>query len=102
MSYVKYVVKHALAAVRKMNRIVLAVVVSGLAVAALSYPATAAVGLIAKLTADAYVSMPAELTITPPPQTTYVYAADGKTLITTFYEEDRKHAALSGISPFIQ
>ena len=56
-------------------------------VAAVAYPLAAAGGLGAKAGADAIQSMPAELTIPPLAQTTYVYASDGKTLLTEFYDE---------------
>src|SRR5919107_4918246 len=46
--------------------------------------------------------MPAQLTVSPSAQASYVYAADGKTLITMFYEEYRKPTALRDMSPYIQ
>src|SRR5919107_1568234 len=45
--------------------------------------------------------MPAQLTVSPSAQASYVYAADGKTLITMFYEEHRKPIALADMSPNI-
>src|SRR4051794_22138484 len=45
--------------------------------------------------------MPAELTVSPSAQASYVYAADGRTLITMFYEEYRKPTALKEMSPYI-
>ena len=38
----------------------------------------------------------------PSAQTTYVYANDGKTLLTTFYEEHRRPTKLADMSPFIK
>jgi membrane peptidoglycan carboxypeptidase len=102
MSYVEGVVKHALSQAERRKRFIRLILISSLAIAAIAYPATAAIGLVAKLGADVYDRMPDELTIKPSPQTTYVYASDGKTLITTFYEEDRKYTPLSSISPLVQ
>src|SRR5215470_17779179 len=58
--------------------------------------------MLAKIGADAYGDMPATLMADHPPETTYVYASDGKTLVTTFYEEDRKYTPLTSISPLVQ
>jgi membrane peptidoglycan carboxypeptidase len=102
MSYLEEVVKHALTPAANRRRFIRLVLITSLIIAAVSYPATAALGLIVKLGADVYSGMPTDLTITAPPQTTYVYAADGTTLLTTFYEEERKYTPLAGISPLVQ
>jgi membrane peptidoglycan carboxypeptidase len=83
-------------------RIVRIGVVAGLATAAVAYPIAAAVGFGAKVGASDYTGMPSDLTVTRPPETSYLYAADGTTLITSFYEENRQYVALSGMSPLIQ
>jgi membrane peptidoglycan carboxypeptidase len=44
--------------------------------------------------------MPEELEVAPSAQTTYVYASDGKALITSFYE-DRRPTKLAEMSPYI-
>ncbi|MBM2623039.1 penicillin-binding protein [Actinoplanes sp. LDG1-06] len=46
--------------------------------------------------------LPAQLLDPPAAQLTRVYANDGKTLITTFYDEDRHDVALSQIAPVMQ
>lgn len=43
--------------------------------------------------------LPAQLLSQPSQQVTRIYANDGKTLITTFYDEDRHDVPLSGIAP---
>jgi membrane peptidoglycan carboxypeptidase len=96
------VVKHALTQAERKKRFIRLILISSLVIAAIAYPATAAIGLLAKIGADVYDRMPDELTITPSPETTYVYGADGKTPITTFYEEDRKYTPLTSISPLVQ
>src|SRR3954452_3988646 len=45
--------------------------------------------------------MPEELTEVPTAQTSYVYARDGKTLLTSFYEEYRKPVKIEEMSPYI-
>src|SRR2546430_11031606 len=77
-------------------------VVGGLAVAALTFPVAALAGLTLKSGTDAFDSLPRQLLIVPSPQTSYVYAADGKTLLTSFYEEDRKYVPIRAMSPLIQ
>jgi membrane peptidoglycan carboxypeptidase len=74
----------------------------GLAVAALVFPVAAVAGLTLKSGADSFDSLPRQLLIVPSPQTSYVYAADGKTLLTSFYEEDRRYVPISAMSPLIQ
>src|SRR5256885_4732764 len=76
--------------------------VGGLAVAALTFPVAALAGLTLKSGTDAFDSLPKQLLIVPSPQTSYVYAADGKTLLTSFYEEDRKYIPIGQMSPLVQ
>jgi len=53
--------------------------------------------------ADAHnVALPAQLVTPPDAQGSRIYAADGKTLITTFYDEDRHDVALATIAPVMQ
>jgi membrane peptidoglycan carboxypeptidase len=72
---------------------------AGVAVAAAAFPAVAVAGLGAKYGADQFEELPGELKLRPLAQRTEVYAADGKTLITTFYDENRKYVKLSEIAP---
>src|SRR5256885_4699475 len=76
--------------------------IGGIAVAALTFPVAALAGLALKSGADAFDSLPKQLLIVRSPQTSYVYAADGKTLLTSFYEEDRKYIPIGQMSPLIQ
>ncbi|GIE81550.1 penicillin-binding protein [Actinoplanes philippinensis] len=75
--------------------------IAGLVITGLSYPFAALAGMGVKAGAEALESMPEQLTELPPAQTTYVYAGDGKTLLTMFYEEHRKHVALKDMSPYV-
>ena len=47
-------------------------------------------------------ALPSDLVIPPLAQTTYVYASDGKTLLTEFYQEDRTYTPITKMSPYIQ
>src|SRR5262249_8585500 len=77
-------------------------VVVGVATAVVAYPIAAGIGYGAMVGSTDYSGMPSDLTITPPPQTSYLYAGDGKPLITSFYEENRQYAPLTAMSPLIQ
>jgi membrane peptidoglycan carboxypeptidase len=74
----------------------------GVAVAALVYPIAALAGLTVKDTADKLAMPAGGLRITPPSQTSRVYAADGTTMITQFYEEYRSYTPISAMSKSIQ
>ncbi|AEV82200.1 glycosyl transferase [Actinoplanes sp. SE50] len=75
--------------------------IAGLVIAGLSYPFTALAGMGVKAGTDALDNMPEQLTEVPAAQTTYVYAKDGKTLLTMFYEEYRRQVPLKDMSPYI-
>ncbi|MGH3731235.1 MAG: transglycosylase domain-containing protein, partial [Micromonosporaceae bacterium] len=72
---------------------------AGVAVAAAAFPAVAAAGLGAKYSADQFEELPSELKLRPLAQRTEVYANDGKTLITAFYDENRQYVSLDKIDP---
>jgi membrane peptidoglycan carboxypeptidase len=74
----------------------------GLALAALIYPLAAVSGMGAKKGADALAMSPEALRQSMPAQTTHVYAADGTTMLTQFYEEYRTYTPLSSMSVNVQ
>jgi membrane peptidoglycan carboxypeptidase len=76
--------------------------IAGVVIAGLAYPIAAVSGLGAKSGIDMLREMPRDLELVPPAQTSYVYAADGKTLLTMFYEEHRKYTPITEISPYVQ
>ncbi|WP_239124278.1 transglycosylase domain-containing protein [Rhizocola hellebori] len=82
--------------------IVRAGLTAGLIFAAVAYPLVAVGGLGMKAGSDLYQSLPSALNVMPPAQTTYVYAADGKTPLTMFYDEYRKFTPISAMSENIQ
>lgn len=62
----------------------------------------AVVGVAVDKAGQAWQDLPTELKILPSPQRSEVYASDGKTLIATFYDENRKDVRLQDISPFMR
>jgi membrane peptidoglycan carboxypeptidase len=75
---------------------------AGIVAAAALFP-VGAVGGVAVLAVSNFIhDLPTDLRETPPAQVTSVYAADGQTLITQFYEEYRRYVALADISPYMQ
>jgi membrane peptidoglycan carboxypeptidase len=81
--------------------IVRAGLIAGVLVGAVVFPVAALTGLTAKAGADLLNGLSDELELTPPAQTTYVYASDAQTLLTAFYEEHRKYTPIQELSPYI-
>jgi membrane peptidoglycan carboxypeptidase len=103
MSYLGGVMKRTLSAsAARLIPVVRAGLIAGIIVAAVTYPLAAIAGLGTKAGMDLIKNMPRDLRAVAPAQTTYLYANDGKTLLTTFYEEHRKYTPLSQISPYVQ
>jgi membrane peptidoglycan carboxypeptidase len=71
---------------------------AGLVVAAAAFPAAALTGLAAKAGADGFDNLPSLLQVPHAPQITNVYASDGKTLITSLYDENRRDVPINQIS----
>jgi hypothetical protein len=88
-----------LAAAGRIAPLVRAGLIAGVVVAGLAYPLAAVAGYGVKAGSDALQSMPEELSVVPSAQTSFVYASDGRTLLTTFYEEHRKPTKLAEMSP---
>jgi membrane peptidoglycan carboxypeptidase len=85
----------------KVAPLIRAGLIAGLVVAGLAYPLAALAGIGVNAGTRALQNMPDELTVVPSAQTTYVYARDGRTLLTTFYEEYRKQTKIENMSPYI-
>ncbi len=77
-------------------------VLAGGVLAATALPATALGGLTTKYLFDSYMRLPSELETPPAAQPSRLYANDGRTLITTFYEEDRHNVPLNQVAPVMQ
>ncbi|MEU7864981.1 transglycosylase domain-containing protein, partial [Nonomuraea sp. NPDC049141] len=91
-----------LAAAGRLVPLLRAGLIAGIVVAAVAYPVAAATGLGAKVTAHAMEHKTKILTTALPAETSYVYAPDGKTVLTMFYEEYRQYTKLADISPNMQ
>jgi membrane peptidoglycan carboxypeptidase len=83
----------------KWARLALVGLISAAVVSVAAFPAVGLGGLILNRLTYIYNHPPAPLNIPPTAQITSVYANDGKTLITTFYDERRKDVSLSEIPP---
>ncbi|MBT2532236.1 transglycosylase domain-containing protein [Arthrobacter sp. ISL-48] len=73
----------------------------GVLAASLVVPAVAAAGFGISRSKSYFDSLPSELVVHPPSQSTKVLTADGQP-IATFYEENRVKVALDQISPFMR
>jgi membrane peptidoglycan carboxypeptidase len=92
----------SLRALSQLVALLRAALIGGLVVAALAFPLTTLGGLAARTGAELVQELPDLIRILPSAQTSAVYAADGKTLITQFYEEYRRYVPLSQMSTTIQ
>jgi membrane peptidoglycan carboxypeptidase len=75
---------------------------SGIVVAGVAFPAVAIAGLLVKTGADGFDALPSQLVVQQSPQISYVYASDHKTLISTFYDENRRDVKLADVSRVMQ
>lgn len=87
---------------RKLAPLVRAGLIAGVLAAAVLYPVAALGGLVTLAGVDAIDDIPRDLRSAAPAQTSYLYASDGKTLLTTFYEEHRRYVPLAEMSPYVQ
>ncbi|MCC3764573.1 penicillin-binding protein [Glycomyces sp. TRM65418] len=74
-------------------------ILAGVLAAAAAFPLVGLAGLVTEDSVASFESLPTELTKPTLPQTSYVYASDGETLITSFYEENRREVTLEEVSP---
>ena len=84
---------------RDLGTLALVGVLAGVILAAAAFPLVAASGLAAKASAESFDRLPAEFTVTQAPQATQVYAADGRTLLATFFDENRRDVKLADVAP---
>jgi membrane carboxypeptidase/penicillin-binding protein len=88
--------------VSKALKLLMCGVLAGVALAAAVFPANAALGLGIKAVSDTFDDLPSDLQTPPPAQRTYLYANDGKTLITSFYDVNRVDVPLEQIAPALR
>ncbi len=86
----------------KVTSLLICGLLAGLVVAAAALPAAAMAGVLAKTSVDAFDGLPTNFTSLPTPQSSFVYAADGKTLLAMLYDENRRDVPLSEVAPVMQ
>jgi membrane peptidoglycan carboxypeptidase len=86
----------------KAARLAMIGLIAGAVVSVVAFPAVGLGGVILKNITSFYNTPPAPLHIPQTAQITSVYANDGKTLITTFYDERRKDVSLAEIPQVMQ
>ena len=77
-------------------------VMGGVLVAGLVLPAATVAGQAAAGGEEVFESLPEEFANTSLPETSYIYASDGTTLLATFYDQNRQVVQLENISPWMQ
>ena len=86
----------------KWARLAIGAGVIGLLVAAAALPSGLLAGFVATRVALATTDLPVALAQPSVPQASRLYAADGKTLITTFADLNRTNVALSAVAPVMR
>ncbi|WP_422733036.1 transglycosylase domain-containing protein [Micromonospora sp. WMMD558] len=82
--------------------VLLAGLVAGLILAVAALPGNLLVGFAARAALGGYSALPDALRTPATPQRSYLYANDGKTLITTFYDVNRTDVPLDEIAPVMR
>ncbi|WP_088992974.1 transglycosylase domain-containing protein [Micromonospora echinaurantiaca] len=82
--------------------VLLAGVLAGLVLAVAALPGNLLFGFAAKAALGSYAALPEALRTPATPQRSYLYANDGKTLITTFDDVNRSDVPLSEIAPVMR
>lgn len=85
----------------KLLGFVAASVLAGVLVAGLLVPGAAVAGAALSGSNALFASLPAELAVEPPSQSTKVLASDGQ-IIATFYAENRSSVPLDEMSPYLK
>jgi membrane peptidoglycan carboxypeptidase len=77
-------------------------VIGGVLAAALVVPLAAGASTATEVASDTFYEIPSELEIDEPSQVTKIYASNGKTLLASYYAENRKVVPLDEISLHMQ
>jgi membrane peptidoglycan carboxypeptidase len=83
-------------------KLLAAMVAAGVLVAGLLLPYVGGLGLAARHEATKFLDTTCNLTETPPPQKTTMYARDGKTVLATIFRQDRVPVPLASIPKALQ
>ncbi|RKN41973.1 transglycosylase domain-containing protein [Micromonospora endolithica] len=89
-------------ALEKLMTVLIAGVLAGLVLAAAALPAALVFGIGFSTFAAPYAELPNSLRTPPTAQRSNLYANDGTTLITSFYQEDRVDVGLAEVTPVMQ
>jgi membrane peptidoglycan carboxypeptidase len=76
-------------------------IMAGVLAAFVALPMVGSAGLVARDAANNFENMPVQLSTSPPPEKTVVYAADGKPLA-TFFDEYRESVRLDQVAPIMR
>jgi membrane peptidoglycan carboxypeptidase len=77
-------------------------VIAGVVVAAAALPAAAMAGALTAAGMGTFDSLPSGFTSVPAPQSSFIYANDGKTLLAMLYDENRRDVPLAEVAPVMQ
>jgi membrane peptidoglycan carboxypeptidase len=88
--------------VGRVAKVLLFAVVTGAVLAAAALPAGAVAAYLARHAAGSFDELPSELRIPPTAQASYLYANDGETLLTTFFDENRRDVPHSEVAQVMQ
>jgi len=83
-------------------RLLTTALILGTLFSAAALPAAALAGLVAVEVTTSFTMLPSDLQTPPTAQVSFVYANDGRTLLTTFYDENRTEVALSQVATVMQ
>ena len=86
----------------KIFALVTALVALGVVAALVAVPFVGGAGLAAKSVSNTFLDTGCDVTVTPSGQTTTILASDGKTVIATLFDENRKDVTLSQIPSITQ
>ncbi|GHJ48645.1 penicillin-binding protein [Catellatospora sp. TT07R-123] len=84
---------------KRLTKIGVITAVAGVVLVAAAAPAAALADWAIEQTAPSYESLPQVLREPTTAQASYLYANDGKTLITTFYDQNRRDVPLDQVAP---
>jgi membrane peptidoglycan carboxypeptidase len=94
-------VQRALRALGRLSKLGRTGLLAGLLAALILAPLAVGAGVAARQSIALFDELPVDLRLPQVGQTSYVYASDNQTLITTFYEEHRKFTPIDEMSPLI-
>src|SRR3954454_24903441 len=83
-------------------KLVGAIGLAGLLVAAMAFPIVGGFGYAAGTVADDFLGMPCDVALAPGHQTTKILASDGKTVIAALFDQNRQDVPLSKIPASVQ